>query len=313
MNKIRLLRPILYGTPSNFTKCQIIQRSLFQNSVQKSRTNNLLRQSLITRTIKSTNPISNQGLKPTKHDMSWYFKNASGAAFIGMGAAIFIMTCVSGSLAYFGFSKTIIPYFENYKGSNSVIIWFRDHLQPTREKTKHYIQKSGLTLSQSNIDLIISTFLIYILLKPIKIPLFLKLTHSIAMKRIARDKCIDTYVQHKNYGKQIAKDRYVLFSDKFGIKKKTKKDPMASAYNHYKLRARRIRNGLEDNKMKIKEKVKENKEKNKEKLEKVKDRVKENKEKVKDKVKENKEKVKEKVKDKVDDMKDKIPDKLKKK
>ena len=212
---------------------------------------------------------SNQGLKPTKHDMAWYFKNASGAAFIGMGAAIFIMTCVSGTLAYFGFSKQIIPYFENYEGDSKIILWFKDHLQPTRDAAQKWITKSGINLSPENIDLVISTGLIYIILKPVKVPVFLAITRNLAMRRIAKKKCIDTYASHKTYAKQVSKQKVQLFTDRFGIKKKTKKDSMANAYNHYKSK---MRSTKEQAKEKIKEKAKEKVDLAKEKVDKIKNK-----------------------------------------
>jgi len=118
----------------------------------------------------------------------------------------------------------------------------------------------------------------------VKIPLFFKLTHTLAMRRISKEKCIDTYTAHKNFGKIVAKDRIVLLSEKYGIKKIGKKDSMANAYNRYKSRTRMVRAGLLDNKEKIKV---------------VKDKMK-------DKVKDKKDQVKGKMEDKVGKMKDKI-------
>lgn len=213
------------------------------------------------RLLQSTKLQYQQAVKPTKHDMKWYFKNASGAAVMGMTASIFIMTIVSGTLAYFGVANYLIPWIENYNGSNPVLNYFKNHLQPTREFAKKMISRLGMDFSQEFIDFVISTGLIYLILKPIKVTLFFKLTHSLAKRRIRTNKCIDTYDAHKAYGKQKVREKYVLFTDKYAIRKRSKKETSGSAYNHYKLRQRRLKSGLIDKKDLVKEKLMDKKQK----------------------------------------------------
>lgn len=112
------------------------------------------------------------------------------------------------------------------------------------------------------------------------------------MRRISKEKCIDTYVAHKSYGKIVAKDKIVLLSEKYGIKKVGKKDSMANAYNRYKSRTRMVRAGLLDNKEKLKVAK-----------DKMKDKVKVKKDQVKDQMGDKVGKMKDKVKDKVDEVK----------
>jgi len=94
------------------------------------------------------------------------------------------------------------------------------------------------------------------------------------MRRISKEKCIDTYTAHKSYGKIVAKDRIVLLSEKYGIKKVGRKESMANAYNRYKSRTRIVKNEMKDRVMDKKEMVKN----------KMEDKVGKMKDKVKDKV-----------------------------
>jgi len=179
--------------------------------------------------------------KPTKQDLRWYFKNASGAFFGGVILGKGIMCGVSLGLSYCGVADLVCGLLAKYE-------WSRSAMDKAREIAISFLKKQGWDLSEDVVNVLVMSFVVYVVLKPVTVVVILEITRRLARRQLQRHSREAEFKQHKLHVKQQVR----MFR-----KKKHRKQTWGQAYNHNKLRLRRTRSGFQDIKERIKNKVKD--------------------------------------------------------